>query len=93
MADEDIDDNEDEGQFTLMAQLIQANFMQSQANSSALIDSLTERAEVAEATLEAIRTLIPQYYSGDYLPNPERVLSALYPAKRIIDHFRQRDGS
>lgn len=82
--------NETEDDFLDIVQLVQGNLLQTQASSSALLDELTERAEIAEATLAAIRDRIISLFRQDYLPSPEIVMKGLFPPQEIIEEYRER---
>lgn len=86
---EDSDENDDED-ISLIAQLVNTNFLQSQSTSSALVDELTERAEKAEASLAAIRDRIISLFNQDYLPSTKIVLEGLFPPVSIIKEYRNR---
>lgn len=75
--------------FPLIAQLVQANLLQSQASSSAIIESLTERAEIAEAALAAIRDRVISLFNQEHLPNPKLVIEGLFPPQAIINEYRE----
>jgi hypothetical protein len=74
-----------------IAQLVQTNLLQSQATSSALLDSLTERAEIAEVSLSAIRDRVISLFNQEYLPNPKIVMEGLFPPQEVINSYRSRE--
>ncbi len=63
----------------LVATLVMASSDQLSYTTNALIDSLTERAEVAERTLDAVRDRIETLMAGLWQPSSAAILRALYP--------------
>ncbi len=67
----------------LISTLTQASSDQLAFTTNALIDSLTDRAEVAERTLDAVRGRIETLLAGPWQPSSAAILRALYP--RVSD--------
>lgn len=67
----------------LVATLVMASSDQLAFTTNALIDSLTDRAEVAERTLDAVRDRIETLLEGQWQPSSAAILRALYP--RVSD--------
>lgn len=72
----------------LVADLMQASLTQTHAVTNSVIDNLTERAELAEATLAAIRTAVLDLVGGDFMPTPAAIERALYPRQAVINSHR-----
>jgi endonuclease III len=76
----------------LVAEVISASMAHTHAVTNALIESLTERAETAEAELDAIRSQVHQLLSGEYMPTPNAIQRALYPDEATVAAFREEAG-
>lgn len=63
------------------------------ATTNALVASLTERAEAAEAELAAIRADVTALLTGRYVPNPNAIHEALYPSPERVAAFRRAEVS
>jgi hypothetical protein len=74
----------------LVADLMTASLRQTQQVTSQVIDNLTERAEVAEATLNAVVESITDLLTGPWMPTPDALLSALYPSSELVAVYRKR---
>ena len=84
-------DNDDHyrGDVDLVVKLLKANIKDSQNTYNALLDSAVTSLEERNAELHLIRRNIGALFSGPYMPNPERVLEALYPSRDDVLDFAQ----
>jgi hypothetical protein len=73
----------------LVADLTLATLAQSQQTTDLLIESLTKRAETAEATIEVIRSKMGNLLDREYAPSERMIVRALYPKDKEIEEFRQ----
>lgn len=75
----------------LIAALMQQSIRDAQFTTNALIDSHRNRADRAEATLDAIRFRIAELFSGDYMPTEHAIFRALNPSDEMIQRFMPRE--
>lgn len=68
----------------LVAQLMTASMSQTAATTNAVIDSLTEQRDRAEAELAAIRADVESLLTGPYMPMPDAIWRALNPSDERI---------
>lgn len=77
----------------LVADLMSASLAQTHAVTNSVIDNLTERAELAEATLTAIMVGVDELLDGDYMPTSDAIRRAMLPSRATVDRFRPGGGS
>ncbi len=76
----------------LIGQLMSANFRDYSNTTSWLIESLERTVADRDAELAAIRVRINQLFAGDYMPNQDAIIQAVfYPAKSLVDSCRTQE--
>ena len=74
----------------LIAQIVGANVDSLAATTDRIIESLTDRAQDAEATLAAVRTDVVRLIEGDYAPTTAALERALWPSMDAVAVMRER---
>jgi hypothetical protein len=67
-----------------MAKLYEQSARDVQWTTNQIIEGLTDRAERAEATLEAVRFVVGSLMAGDFMPTSAAVIRALYPSEAMV---------
>ena len=78
---------QDKAAAALMIRIMQQNANDAAHLGNSLVESYQRDYSHARAELAAIRTRITILFRGRYLPNPDLVLNALYPAEEEIVKF------
>lgn len=73
----------------LIADIITANLNITHQITNNLIDSYRNQAEIAEATLAAIRVAIFNLLDGPYAPSDSAIRRAMYPNSDLVNFQRR----
>lgn len=77
----------DKGTMELFAALIQQNAKDLNFTTDALLFGYKNSAEMAQATVDAIRYGINRLLSSDYMPTTAAIKRALYPSEELVEAF------
>lgn len=69
----------------LVAALMTASMMATAAETDQVINALQYRAARAEAELDLVRQSVSTLLEGPYMPMPDALRNALWPARETID--------
>jgi hypothetical protein len=71
----------------IVAQLIQKNYNDYAATSSALIDSLTAQVAELKAEQDIVRMRLDSLFAGPYMPQPSSIFSAFVVTRAEIKAY------
>lgn len=82
--------DEEAGQaFRFIAPFWSASMEQTARISTQVSDNLAMNAAISEAALSLVRERVHELFDGPHLPNPARVISALYPPMEDIKRLAE----